>query len=73
MRLVSNWWAVLTRAWSVRLLIVAALLSAAEVVLPIYQQIYMLPNRLFAILSGLFTFGALIARIVAQRNTGSKP
>ena len=33
MTLVANWRAVLRRAWSVRLMLVAAVLSAAEVAL----------------------------------------
>ncbi|WP_081455273.1 DUF7940 domain-containing protein [Roseibium aggregatum] len=34
MKLVSDWRAVLQRAWSVRLMLLAALLSGAEVALP---------------------------------------
>lgn len=55
---------VLRRAWSVRLGILAAVLSAAEVGLP-----YLLPNwppRVAAAVASLVTLAALLARFIAQ-------
>ncbi|MES0880498.1 hypothetical protein [Roseibium sp. SCP14] len=66
MRLISNWRRVLRRAWSVRLMIFAALLSGAEVALPFLGD-FIEPGRL-ALLSALSTAGAFVARILAQRN-----
>lgn len=66
MTLRYDWKSILQKAWSVRLMVLAGLLSAVEVVLPFFA--YDLPERLFAALSGLTVFAALIARILAQRN-----
>ena len=65
MYLVHNWRAVLTRAWSMRLMALAALCGGLEAMLPGLEGI--LPPRLFAWLSVLATGGAFIARLVAQR------
>ncbi|MHA7777418.1 DUF7940 domain-containing protein [Roseibium sp. M-1] len=66
MHLAPNWRAVLQRAWSVRLMLLAALLSGAEVALP-FMGDFIAPGRL-ALLSALATAGAFVARILAQRN-----
>ncbi|MBO6858490.1 hypothetical protein [Roseibium sp.] len=66
MKLVNDWRRVLRRAWSVRLLILAGLLSGAEVALPFLGD-FIEPGRLAA-LSGLATAGAFVARIVAQKD-----
>jgi hypothetical protein len=65
MKLVSNWRRVLRRAWSVRLMILAALLSGAEVALPFMGEVIE-PGRL-ALFSALSTSGAFVARILAQK------
>ena len=68
MNLVPNWRRVLKRAWSIRLMILAALLSGVEVILgfPDIEQRLDLQPGLFAGLSALVTAGALIARLLAQ-------
>lgn len=66
MKLAPNWRSVLTKAWSVRLMILAALLSGVEVALPFLGD--WIPRGLFAALSGLVTAGAFIARLVAQKS-----
>lgn len=69
MKLLSNWQNVLKRAWSVRLLVVAAILSGCEVLLPIIRDfIYPIPSYLFAGMSFIFTVAAALARLVAQNN-----
>jgi len=67
MRLVQDWKRVLKRAWSVRLMLVAALLSGLEVAIPYLDGYVDIPPRLFALLSGLTVAAAFIARIVAQK------
>ncbi|HEY0120672.1 MAG TPA: hypothetical protein VGC14_02735 [Rhizobium sp.] len=67
-KLVPNWRAVLTRAWSIRLIIVAGILSGCEIALPIIDQFITIPRGTFAALTGLVTCGALISRLVAQEN-----
>lgn len=66
MRVVDNWRAVLRHAWSVRLLILAGLLSGAEVSLPLIQDLLPIPRGVFAVLSFFATCGAFVARIAAQ-------
>ena len=68
MRLVWNWRAVLRHAWSIRLVIVAGLLSGAEIALPLIREIIDVPRGVFAGLSFLATAGAFIARLVAQQS-----
>lgn len=70
MKLLSNWRDILRNAWSVRLLILAGLLSAAEVALPLIRELYMVPAGLFAVLSAIATGGALLARLLAQKSIG---
>lgn len=66
MKLIVGWRRVLSRAWSVRLMLLAAVLSAAEVALPFMGDIIE-PGSL-AILSALSTSGAFFARILAQKD-----
>ena len=66
MTLSDDWKEVLQKAWSIRFLIVAFVLTAAEVVLPFF--IDSLPRGIFAALSGLTVAGAFVARLLAQRN-----
>lgn len=73
MTLLSNWRAVLTRAWSVRLIIIAALLSGGEVALPMLEGIIDLPSGVFAATSGLVAAAALLARVVAQEGLSKEP
>lgn len=65
--LVKNWRDVLRRAWSVRLLIVAGLLSGLEVALPLIDGLYEIPRGIFAAFSGLTVAAAFVARLIAQK------
>lgn len=67
MKLRSNWQAVLRHAWSVRLAILAALLSGLEVALSVLVSNPPLPAGLFAALSAVVTIAAAVARLVAQK------
>lgn len=66
MKLRDNWRQIAKRAWSVRLMVLAGLLSGVEVVLPFFA--HELPNGLFAALSGASVMAAFIARLVAQKD-----
>lgn len=66
MKLIDNWRAVLKHAWSVRLLLIAGVLSGLEVALPLLNGVLPIPPLTFATLSGLCVFGAFIARFVVQ-------
>ncbi len=64
MTLIDNAREVLLKAWSVRLALLSAVLSAAEVALPFFTT-FIQPNTM-AILAVLTSAGAAIARLVAQ-------
>ncbi len=70
MKLIDEWRWVMRKAWPVRLLMLAAILSGLEVTIQVMVgfsvQIPFIPPGIFAILSGLVTVAALIARFVAQ-------
>jgi len=70
MKLVSNWRAVLLRAWSIRLILLAGVLSGLETILPTVNDWspWAVPPRLFAIASFVVTMTALYARVVAQKD-----
>ncbi len=72
MRLVDNWRRVLSRAWSIRLIVLAALLSGIEVALPLTIDVLPIPPGIFAGLSLVVTSLAFIARVVAQSNIEDK-
>lgn len=65
MQLDPQWRDILRKAWSVRLMLLAGVLSAAEAVVPFFSDV--IPREVFALLLAGLTFAALIARIVAQR------
>lgn len=71
MKLVPNWRRVLSRAWSIRLILLAFLLTVAEVALPLLDGLLPIPPGTFALLSGLATAGAFCARLVAQKGVRS--
>jgi len=62
----KNWRDILSKAWSIRLMILAGLLSGIEVVLPFFSED--LPRGMFAVMSLLATSGAFVSRLLAQRN-----
>lgn len=64
MKLVPEWKRILFKAWSVRLAMISAVLSAAEFALP-----YIAPaasSRRFAALAAVVSLAAAVGRIVAQ-------
>ncbi len=65
MTLDPQWRDILKRAWSVRLIVLAAVLSGAEVVVPLFGDL--IPRLPFAVLNFVVVAAALVARIVAQR------
>ena len=64
--LIRDWRQVLKRAWSVRLILAAGLLSGAEVALPLLPL--PLPAGIFAALSALPTAAAFVARLLAPKD-----
>lgn len=66
MHLLNDWREILRKAWSIRLIILAGLLSGIEVVLPFFSA--SMPHGVFAGLSFVAVSGAFVARLVAQKN-----
>ena len=66
MRLADDYKAIIRKAWSIRLIILAGLLSGLEVVLPFFSSA--IPPAVFSTLSFFAVGGAFIARIVAQKD-----
>ncbi len=64
MNLVPEWKWLLRKTWSIRLVILSALLSGFEVILPLFVDT--IPRNLFAALSMCSAIAAGIARVVAQ-------
>ena len=63
----KDWKTVLKKAWSIRLIILAAVLSAVEVWLQVFGAPLWMPLGVFAGLSALTSAGAFAARLVAQK------
>ena len=66
MKLYDDWKLILRKAWSIRFMILAGILSAVEVILPFFEGHF--PRGVFAGLSGLAVGAAFIARLVAQKD-----
>ena len=64
MRLIEDWKRVLRYAWSIRFIVIAALLSGIELVLPMFNDA--LPRGLFAVLTLVVTVAAAVARLIPQ-------
>lgn len=64
MTLAPDWKTILRKAWSVRLIAAAAVLSGAEFAFPLFGD--HMPRLVFALGGFALTAAALVARIVAQ-------
>ena len=64
MRLIEDWRHVLKHAWSIRFIVLAALLSGVEIVLPMFGDA--MPRGVFAVLTLLVTVAAAVARLIPQ-------
>lgn len=67
MRLIDDWRRVLRRAWSIRLMVLAAGLSGCEALLPLVADGLPWPRWASALLVFAIVAGAFVARLVAQR------
>jgi hypothetical protein len=70
MHLYANWRVILKRAWSIRLMALATILTGMEATLPFlhssgYAQA--LPGGTLALLSCGIVMGAFVSRLVAQK------
>jgi hypothetical protein len=65
MRLRKNWRTILRKAWTIRILILAGLLTALEVILPHFSEA--IPHAVFASVNGMLVGSAFVARLMAQK------
>ena len=74
MTLLPDWQQIIRKAWSVKFMVLAALLSGCEVAVSILQPAITesLPPGVFASLAGLVTAGALVARVLAQTEAATE-
>lgn len=70
MKVASDWKLILKKAWSIRLMLLAGLLTGCEAILPLYQEA--IPRGTFAVLSMLAIVGGMVARVVAQKGMGDE-
>ena len=63
-QLIEDWWTLAKKAWSIRLAIASAVLTAAEVAVPYVAP--QTPSGLFAGGAGLLSLAAAWARLVSQ-------
>ena len=66
MKLLEDWKEILRKAWSVRFIVLAGVLSGIEVILPFFADA--IPRGVFAILSFAAVSAAFVSRIVAQKD-----
>lgn len=67
-RVIPHWRRVLRYAWSVRLIVLAGVLTGLEAVLPLMPDLLPLRPEWLASLTFLIVMGALVARFIAQSN-----
>lgn len=67
-RLIEDWKSVLTRAWSVRLILLTGLLSGLQAALGVipFEFVQLLPAWVWPVVTLLVSAGALISRLVLQ-------
>jgi hypothetical protein len=66
MKLYTNWKEIVRKAWSIKFIILAGVLSASEVILPLFFDYF--DRGTFAILSFVAVSGAFISRLIAQKD-----
>jgi hypothetical protein len=67
MRLIDEWRTVLRKAWSVRLILLAGLLEAIGSLMPYLSVVLPIPESVFNVLSALTLGGAVVARLIVQK------
>jgi hypothetical protein len=65
-RLVADWHWVVNHSWSARLIMLAFVLSAAEVIMPFFTN-YVPDPVVYGVAMGLVTGAAFVARLSAQK------
>jgi hypothetical protein len=64
--LYDDWRTILRKAWSIRFMALAGMLSGVEIILPVFAA--EIPQGIFAALSFVAVSAAFVARLVAQKD-----
>lgn len=67
MELLYNWKLILKHAWSVRLMLLAALVDGINAAWPYFENFIPVTQPIFGSIGGLLTIAAIVARFVAQK------
>lgn len=67
MRLLPNWRAVLRKAWSVRLMALAVILSGLEAVAWLAPELLPIKGGWLALVACFASIGSMVARVFAQK------
>lgn len=68
MTLYRNWRVILRKAWSIRLMLLAGVLSGIEAMVTMFPAVLHLPRGVMAFVVPVIIGAALVARLVAQRD-----
>lgn len=68
MKLSPDWKRIVTRAWSVRWIALAGLLSGVEILVTAFPDVLGLPRGVLAGVTGVVVAVALIARVMVQKD-----
>ena len=66
MKLLDDWKRIAAKAWSIKFMALSVLLTALEVMVGLTKPDGV-PTVLFAVLAGIVGLGAMIARVLAQK------
>lgn len=66
-QLLPEWRDILRRAWSIRLMLVAGLLSGCEAVLPLFSDSFPMPRWASSALVAMVIMAAFVTRLLAQK------
>lgn len=67
MKLAHNWWDILVRAWSIRLMAVAGIIQGLEAILPFIDDILPFSPETRAAITFAIVVAAFASRLVAQK------
>lgn len=68
MKLVHNWRDVLRHAWSVRLILLAGLLTGLEAAMPLMYDVVPVEQSTIAVITLAVVMAAFVARFIAQNS-----
>ncbi len=66
-QLLPEWRDILRRAWSIRLMLIAGLLSGCEAILPLFSDSLPFPRWASSALVAVVIMAAFVTRLLAQR------